>query len=187
MRPALIVFALVLFTGAAQAQGTPPRREDPLQRKLQSVVQLEMLEAAMTRRPASSNDKNTAVAQVREDFWRIQLANDDLNSSLSTQETIDSRLIAKTASEIRTRAKRLKENLALPRPEKDSKPQTDLSQADLRSSIFTLSKLIDSFVSNPMLSQRHVFDTTLSLKASKDLEAIIGLSAKLKTAASRND
>ncbi len=185
MRPALIAFALTIFACAAHAQGTPPRREDPLQRKLQSVVQLEMLEAAMTRKPASSNDRNTTLAQVREDFWRIQLANDDLNSSLSTQTSLDSRLMAKTAAEIRSRAKRLKENLALPRPKKDSQAQTDLSPTDLRSAITTLSKLIDSFVSNPMLSQRHVIDATLSLKASQDLEEIIALSAKLKKAAEK--
>jgi hypothetical protein len=188
MRLALIVFAVVLFAGAAQAQSTPPRREDPLQRKLQSVVQLEMLEAAMTRRPSASTDRNTTLAQVREDFWRIQLANDDLNASLSSQGASDPRLISKTASEIRTRAKRLKENLALPHPPKD--PEKDSAQAapavaDLRSSIAALSKLIDSFVSNPMLSQRHVVDATLSLKASRDLEDIIALSGEIKKIAAK--
>jgi len=189
MRPAAILFTLTLFVGAVHAQGTgsgtPPRRDDPLQRKLQSVVQLEMLEAAMTRRPASSTDRNTALAQIREDFWRIQLANDDLSTSLSSPNAIDSRLIATTASEIRTRAKRLKENLALPRPEKDAKPQTTPAADDLRSSIATLSKLIDSFVSNPMLSQKHVVDATLSLKASRDLEDIIALSGEIKKVAAK--
>ena len=187
MRPALIVLALALFTCTARAQGTPPRREDPLQRKLQSVVQLEMIEAALTRRPASSTDRNTTLAQIREDFWRIQLANDELNTSLSSQAGVDSRLIAKTASEVRTRAKRLKENLALPRAEKDPKPQAGLDATDFRSSISTLSRLIDSFVSNPMLSQKHVVDATLSLKASRDLEAIIALSGEIKKIAARQN
>ena len=187
MRPALIVFALVLSAGAARAQGAPPRREDPLQRKLQSVVQLEMLEASMTRRPASSTDRNTTLAQIREDFWRIQLANDDLNSSLSSQTATDARMIAKTASEIRTRAKRLKENLTLPRPEKSPESQTVTTPSDLRSSIAKLTKLIDSFVSNPMLSQKHVVDATLSLQASRDLEDIIAVSAEIKKVAARRE
>jgi hypothetical protein len=161
MRPALIIFALALSAVTAQAQGTPPRREDPLQRKLQSIKQLEMLEASMTRRTTSSTDRNTTLAEVREDFWRIQLANDDLNSSLSSQTAIDSRMIAKTASEIRARAKRLKENLALPRPEKGPESQT-VAVSDLRSAIAKLSQLIESFVSTArMLSQRHVVDATL--------------------------
>jgi len=66
MRSALIILALLLCASAAQAQGTPPRREDPLQRKLQSVVQLEMLEVSMTRRKASATDRNTTLAEVRE-------------------------------------------------------------------------------------------------------------------------
>jgi hypothetical protein len=187
MRSALIVFALVLFVGAAQAQGTPPRREDPLQRKLQTVVQLEMLEAAMTRRPASSTDRNSTLAEIKEDFWRIQLANDDLNTYLSSQNAIDSRLVAKTASEIRTRAKRLKENLALPRSEKDSGPQTVSAANDLRSSIVKLTNLIESFVSNPMLSQKHIVDATLSLQAGRDLEDIINVSAEIRKVAARRE
>jgi hypothetical protein len=187
MRLGAIIFALVLFAGAAYGQGTPPRREDPLQRKLQSVVQLEMLEAAMTRRPGTSTNRNTTLTEVKEDFWRIQLANDDLNSSLSSQAPIDSRLISKTAAEIRTRAKRLKENLALPRPEKESKSQKAPAAADLRSSIATLSKLIDSFVSNPMLSQKHVVDASLSLQASRNLENIISLSGEIKKTAAKRD
>ena len=187
MRSALIILALLLCASAAQAQGTPPRREDPLQRKLQSVVQLEMLEASMTRRKASTTDRNTTLAEVREDFWRIQLANDDLNSSLASQTAIDSRMIAKTAAEIRTRAKRLKENLALPRPDKTPEPQTASATNDLRSSINTLSKLIDSFVSNPMLSQKHVVDATLSLKASRDLEDIIIVSGEIRKVATKRE
>ena len=146
-----------------------------------------MLEAAMTRQPASSTDRNTTLAEVREDFWRIQLANDDLNSSLSSQTTIDTRMIAKTASEIRTRAKRLKENLTLPRPEKNPESQTVTTTSDLRSSIAKLTKLIDSFVSNPMLSQKHVVDATLSLQASRDLEDIITVSAEIKRVAARRE
>ena len=187
MRSALIILALLLCASAAQAQGTPPRREDPLQRKLQSVVQLEMLEASMTRRKASATDRNTTLAEVREDFWRIQLANDDLNSSLASQTAIDSRMIAKTAAEIRTRAKRLKENLALPRPDKTPEPQIASATNDLRSSIKTLSKLIDSFVSNPMLSQKHVVDATLSLKASRDLEDIIIVSGEIRKVATKRE
>jgi hypothetical protein len=184
MRLALIVFIFALSPGAAYAQGAPPRREDPLQSKLQSARQLEMIEAALMRRSASSTDRNAALAQIRQDFWRIQLANDDLTGSLSKPGTIDSHLIAKTAAEIRTRAKRLKENLALPGPVKESKLPADVA-GDLRSSIASLSKLIDSFVNNPMLSQRHVVDANLSVTAGRDLEYIIILSGEIRKSAAR--
>ena len=125
------------------------------------------------------------MAQIREDFWRIQLANDDLIGALSNPAAIDSRQIAKTAAEIRTRAKRLKENLALPGPEKESKFPADVAAGDIRSSIASLSKLIDSFVNNPMLTQRHLVDATLSLTASRDLEYIIILSGEIRKSAAR--
>ena len=185
MRLALIIFALALSAGAAHAQGAPPRREDPFQSKLQGARQLEMIEAALMRRPASANDRNAALAQIREDFWRIQLANDQLLGSLSNPSAIDSRLIAKTAAEIRTRAKRLKDNLALPGPEKESRFSADVAAGDLRSSIASLSTLINSFVTNPMLSQRHVVDATLSLTASRDLEYIIIRSGELRKSAAK--
>jgi hypothetical protein len=185
MRSAAIIFALTLFTCVAHAQSTPPRREDPLQSKLQSTRQLEMIEAALMRRPASANDRSATLAQIRQDFWRIQLANDALNSYLATPTAPDSRLITKTVSEIRTRAKRLKENLALPRSDADSNSQTVRTATDLPTSISALSKLIDSFVSNPMLSQKHVVDATLSLKASQDLEDIIALSTEIKKIAAK--
>jgi len=123
-----------------------------------------------------------ALGQIREDFWRIQLANDDLIGSLANP-AVDFRLIAKTAGEIRTRAKRLKENLALPGPEKESKFPAQVAAEDIRSAIASLSKLIDSFVNNPMLSQRHQIDATLSLTASRDLEHIIILSGEIRKSA----
>src|SRR5262249_47314718 len=106
MRTAAIFFLLTLFACDAQAQGsgssTTPRREDPLQRKLQGVVQLEMIEAALTRRPTSATDKHAVLAQVREDFWRIQLANDQINETLAKPDAIDLRLASRLASEVRT-------------------------------------------------------------------------------------
>jgi hypothetical protein len=123
------------------------------------------------------------LTQIREDFWRIQLANDDLLRSLSNPAVTNSRLIAKTSAEIGTRAKRLKENLALPGPEKESKLPGHC-HGDIRSSIASLSKLIDSFVSNPMLV-RGVVDANLSLTAGRDLAYIIILSGEIRKSAAR--
>src|SRR5215467_1455912 len=114
MRSAVIVLALILFALTAHAQSTSPRREDPLQRKLQSVVQLELLEASMTRRPTAPRDRELALNQIKEDFERIQLANDDLNRALADPATNNPRVLASVVADIRKRAKRLQENLALP-------------------------------------------------------------------------
>ena len=185
MRTALIIFAFGCLRRRCSCAKHAAAARRSTAKKVQSARQLETIEAALMRRAASANDRNTTLAQIREDFWRIQLANDELSTSLSSQAAIDSRLIAKTAAKIRTRAQRLKENLGLPRAEKDSRPQTGLEATDFRSSIATLSKLIDSFVSNPILSQKHVVDATLSLEVSRDLEDIIALSGNLKRIAAK--
>jgi len=186
-----LAFLLTLLASVAHAQSTgassTARREDPLQRKLQSVVRLELLEAAM-RPPAPSNrDRTLVLAQIREDFSRIQLVNDDLIDAMSGKTAFDPRTIARAASEIKRRAKRLKQNLVLPSPPKDADASSETIAPDLRPYISRLSKLIESFVSNPMLSQRHVVDATLSLQASRDLEDMIGLSGKLKKAAEKTE
>jgi len=142
-------------------------------------VQLEMIEAALTRRPAAATDRSAVLAQVREDFWRIQLANDQISETLSKPDAIDRRVTGRVAAEVRTRAKRLKENLALPDP-KTAATDQNVAAEDLRPSLARLSGLIDAFVSNPMLSQKHVVDATLSLQASRDLESIIVLSGRIK-------
>jgi len=185
---AQIVFAIMLLATAVSAQSSgPARREDPLQRKIQSAIQLEMIEAALTRRPDSSaSDRNLILNQIKEDFSRIQLANDQIYEAVSKQTSLDLKVIGRAASDIRARAKRLKENLALPKVPKPAEADMNQSAEDLRTSLSRLSQLIESFVSNPMLSQRHVVDADLSLKASHDLEEIIILSGKIKLTAGQN-
>ena len=188
----ILSLLLMLSANAVYSQepstGRSSRREDPIQRKLTGTVQAELIEAAMMSRPATTaTDRSAVLNQIRKDFQRIQFANDDLIKTLSDKTAYDHRVITRAASEIRTRAKRLKQNLGLPAPLKSAEPSPAATAEDLRSSIARLSKLIASFVSNPMLSQRHVFDTTLATRASQDLEGIIGLSLKLRKAAEKTE
>ena len=144
------------------------------------MVQLELLEASLTRRPVSEGDRDLALAQIKEDFWRIQLANDDLNNALAGPVITNTRVIAQLASEIRKRAKRLRENLALPSPPKPSPSEPDTRAGDLSANVRALSRLIDSFVGNPMLSQKHVIDAVLATQAAQDLAGIITLSSDIR-------
>lgn len=189
MRHLAILGLLFTLSTAAYSQdsaSSSTRREDPLQRKLTGGVQSELIEAAMMNRPATpAADRSAVRDQIRKDFQRLQFANDDLVKALSDKTAYDSRVITRSASEIKTRAKRLKQNLGLPVAPKGSELSPAANEENLRTSITRLIKLIDSFVTNPMLSQRHVFDATLAAKASHDLEGIIGLSEMLKKAAEK--
>ncbi|MGZ8843116.1 MAG: hypothetical protein ACXW18_05605 [Pyrinomonadaceae bacterium] len=159
----LAILGLLLALPATAAYSQDPasssttRREDPLQRRLTGGVQLELIEAAMMNRPATPAPNRSAVLdQIRKDFQRIQFANDDLINTLSGKTAYDSRVITRAASEIKTRAKRLKQNLGLPVAPKGSELSSATNEENIRSSIARLTRLVDSFVSNPMLSQRHV-------------------------------
>jgi len=99
---AQIVFAIMLLATAVSAQSSGPvRREDPLQRKIQSAIQLEMIEAALARRPVSSaSDRNLILNQIKEDFSRIQLANDQIYEAVSKQTSLDLKVIGRAASDM---------------------------------------------------------------------------------------
>jgi hypothetical protein len=121
-----------------------------------------------------------ALAEIKEDFERIQLANDDLNNALARPVITNTRVIGQLASEIRKRAKRLQENLALPSPAKRSQSETHKPDGDLSANVRVLSRLIDSFVGNPLLSQKHVIDAVLAAQAARDLADIIVLSGDIR-------
>jgi|GEM_PF-1227010 len=161
------------------------RREDAFQRKLQRVVQLEMIESALARDPGSTSDRDPQLVlkEIKEDFWRVQVVNNEIIRAINYRGAIDLRFIAKSASEIKGRAGRLKENLALPRSPNEAKRSTfqaDTNPEQLRSSISQLSKLIVGFVNNPVFREANVVDATLSIKARQDLEEIAGLSDHIR-------
>lgn len=164
------------------------RREDAFQRKLQRVVQLEIIENALSRDPNSTSDRDPQLVlkEIKEDFWRVQVVNNEIIRALNYRGAIDLRFIARSASEIKGRAGRLKENLALPRSPNEttrSPSPADTSSEKLRSSISDLSKLIFGFVNNPVFKEANVIDATLSIKARQDLEEIVALSGHIKKSA----
>jgi hypothetical protein len=165
------------------------RRDDAFQRKLQRAVQMEMIEAALGRDPHSESGRNQQLVlqEIREDFWQVQVVNKEVIRAILKAGEIDAGFIAKSASEIRKRARRLNENLALAKSirSKHSGSPAKPTPDRLRSSLSELSNLIFGFVNNPVLKEANVVDATLSLKAQKDLDEIIFLSGQIKKSAER--
>lgn len=186
----VIVLASTLppFTGV-RGQATSPAtrgRTDPVQRELQRRFESDAIERALSENPRrrAENDWRLTLAQIREDFLRIQIINDDLRSPRSRTGNADLKLLAKSASEITKRAERLRDNLALPEIEKTSehssaKGETGIEQ--LHSSLSVLSNLINVFVENPVFEKSRVVDAKLSTQARRDLEGIIEVSKQVKT------
>ncbi len=160
---------------AARERALRAARERDLQNR---SSRLRMLEKE-ARRPVERRAPRLAVAQIREDFMRIQIANNELKLTAFRAEALDLKLVGKWASELKKLAGRLNFNLALPEPEKVTKrPPAEAEQ--LRQSIATLDGLIIGFVNNPIFKETNVIDAQLSGKARRTLEEIIELSGQVK-------
>jgi hypothetical protein len=174
------------ITPLIQAQsGSATRRPDPVQREQQRQFELQMIEATLERGGVNSGGRKQplALAQIREDFLRIQVIDRKLREASSGKRTFSLKFIAKSVTEIRKRALRLKANLALPETDEMlTKPMIEaVTESDqLRLSLSALSDSIWEFVANPMFLSAKVVDTRLSAKARIDLEQVIELSSELK-------
>jgi hypothetical protein len=138
--------------------------------------------AGQVQRPPRRIEPRLALAQIREDFVRIQVVNNDLAAAVSRGGALNLEFVAKSASEIKKRAGRLKDNLALPEYESIFVvPETSGSAgAQLKSSLVTLKELIREFVMNPLFEKANLVDLQLAAKARRDLDDIIELCGRVK-------
>jgi hypothetical protein len=118
------IILLALGSTLAHAQGppSPPSRNarpDAVQRELQRQFEMQAIERALNdghSRPVQRYSP-LVLEQIRTDFLRIQVVDRELARAISASDILDLKLVAGAATEIRKRAGRLKENLALPKPE----------------------------------------------------------------------
>jgi hypothetical protein len=164
--------------GGAEAM----RREGTPESELEREMMYREMEEMGKRKPAVRREQRLPFAQLSEDFTRIQVVNNELVVAAGRSEPLDLKFVAKSASEIRKLAERLRDNLALPELDKAHKPtMEDITETDqLRSSLSTLGKLIAGFAHNPVFKETNVVDAQLSAKARRDIEEIIELSGQIK-------
>jgi predicted flap endonuclease-1-like 5' DNA nuclease len=195
-KPILRAAAALLFAVCAlEAQGQVDRNAERTSRERMATDAAESedreMMLALTERYHKSGEKREprlAFAQIREDFVRLQVINNDLAQAVSGGGQLDFKLVAKSASEIKKRAERLKLNLALPEPPADNKPPAAADPADpeqLRVALKRLDGIVLRFTN--ALHEKGVrrFDAQSSTRLRIDLEAIIGLSGRVKKSSER--
>ncbi|MBA3766148.1 MAG: hypothetical protein H0W99_03995, partial [Acidobacteria bacterium] len=114
--------------------------------------------------------------QIKEDFTRLQLVNNEMMRKIYDGEGLDYQRISDSIAEIRKRANRLKANPMLPDAANDEKSLQSLATpvtGQVKESLMVLDTLIMSFVRNPLFQQPGVVDAKLSSKGGRDLKAII--------------
>ena len=179
---------------AAQQQGRPDhvpvlqRRETEMARE-RDARQREELRRSLGRsraRAANLRYVQAVIAQVKQDFEKIQIARNEIVRTIG--KGLDYRFVAEVTGEIKKRASRLEENLALPEPEENKNHvvnQVELNEAQIRVALQMLCDRIESFVKSPIFDTPGVLDVQHSSKASSDLDSILKLSANVRKSAER--
>lgn len=135
-----------------------------------------------------TNEKQlrAVMEQTIQDFDRIQAIDREYMLALMEKKAFDYKSLTEMMTEIRKRARRLKDNMNLPPPtdkEPARKKWDEIGQAEMKDALLALDDVIGSFVTNPMFQTSNWLDVPLGRKASRDLEDIIELSANIKKGA----
>lgn len=121
--------------------------------------------------------------QIKEDFSRIQVVNNEMMRKIFEEEVIDFKRISDSVAEIRKRASRLKVNLMLPEFD-DNQASLKLPDAPIggqvKESLLALDTMIMNFVRNPLFQQPGVVDAKLAARAGRELRAIIEFSGGMR-------
>ena len=165
------------------------RRESDLARQ-REMRQSDILRQRLGRRPerlANLMYAQAIIAQVNQDFERIQVARNGIVRAAASGNSLDYKFISEVTGEIKKRASRLEDNLALPEPDGDKKSKTeiDFDEMEMKTALSMLCDRIESFVKSPIFETPGVLDVQHSTKASSDLESILKLSASVRKSAER--
>ncbi len=185
---------MLVFAASVQAQQRNPidvfmaerarqRAEAEQQRALEHIREGGIKPAVVDQR-----QKLALMAQIKEDFHRIQVVNNEMLRTAFKERTPDYDGLSEKAADIKRRASRLKSIIRLPPPrdERKQKLQEIVDTEGLKTSLIELRDLIGSFVNNPYFQKKPgVIDVQGSDKASSDLRDIIELCEVIKKNARR--
>jgi hypothetical protein len=142
-----------------------------------------LAEQSLKSRQKKRRNVQQALAQMQEDFTRLQVVNKSLGRAAISSGALDLKFVSKSAAEMKKVSERLNDNLALPESGMGNQPAASdplASPEQIKSSILRLARLVFRFVDNPFFKEASVVDTDLTTRARRDLEEIIELSERLK-------
>jgi hypothetical protein len=182
----LVAQTLILISaGTTKSQGQSRNRDQVL--KIERVERDQQL--LRKPLPAKKDDDSVRLAvlkQINEDFKNIQGLNNTMMAKAWAHDELDYGYISDSISQIKSKATRLRSNLALPKAKDVDEKQPDLARAgvkEFRAALLLLDKSIMSFVRNPLFQNANVVEVNLAAQASHDRKLIIELSGKLQKSA----
>lgn len=195
---AALIFILSLavpsFGQAPVGAGPPPIISIKRAEHARQATEAKLRSAEMEAGEEAENQKRilTAIANMKEDFTRIQVLRNDIARNLIAHKPLDYSVITDQTAEINRRTHRLNVYmLAHPQDKKEQEIPTDLKSEEMVGALVKLCKLIDSFTENPALKDAATIDVGKNekaradkAKADADLLAIIKLSEAIQKEAS---
>jgi hypothetical protein len=131
---------------------------------------------------AASERRRSLFPQINEDFQRIQVIHNEIVRMLQPDKALNYDRLADLTGDMKKRSARLRENLALPQPEKTDTPvhSETIDDAHMKKTIADLHDVIVSFVANPIFKNLGVVDAKVVDAAGDNLDHIINLSEEIK-------
>ena len=184
-RAAAAAFALIISSSAAayaqSSRSAGDAAKTDLLLRQRALWELDKLKGAPRARKAAAR---AAYPEIAEEFRQLQLRNYELAGAARPDAEPDYALIRRESAEVRRRAERLKSALLLPGVEPDEIEAADVRTAEeMGAAIGKLDALVNSFAWNPTFHQPGVVDAEQSVRASRDLEGILKLSARIRKCA----
>lgn len=196
------LLCLLAPAAEARAQARPPQphrppgegTRSPTHRPISEAPpsirerQLKMrdMEDELSRPEPVRRPSEEAMAEVAQDYRRIQLVNNQMMGKVMPAAAPDYKLIEESAGEIRKIAERLRHNLMLPEPAaaptgpaeagKAAAPAAAETAEQLKKALLLLDRSLMSFVRSPLFQNTEVLDAEVAAKASRDLADVIARS-----------
>lgn len=188
------LFGICLTTSVAAqpppGSGPPLDKNPNIADRSRQVSESELRGTEMIARTDAEREKRVqeAIANMKEDFARIQVVRNDIAKNLVARKPLDYELIRKQTAEINRRSSRMNVYLqAHAAPDGQGSKMAEPASDEMIGALVKLCKLIDSFTENPALKNLAVVDSKDVSKAKedraiadRDLLAIIKLSASLR-------
>ena len=178
-------------TGPPAGAGPPPNNNPNLQDRSRQVDESRLRSAEMDASGAEEKNQKlleAAIANMKEDFSRIQVLRNDIARNLIAHRPLDYNLISEQTAEINKHTNRL--NVYIRAHAAEGEKENDLPELkseEMIGALVRLCKLIDSFTENPALKDAATVDSKEIAKAKenkanadRDLLAIIRLSSRLQ-------
>ena len=181
LQATFILFLAVLSCSVSGQTGLGPRTSSPRDKATEDKYRSDEIERVRRSTVKPEERRSASFPQIKDDFERIQVINNNVLQSDSTSRGLDYRKIAEAAGDINKRATRLQSNL-FPTTDKDSAKRVETkigTPRDLKALLIALDNAVVGFVHNPMFENIKVVNHQDSTNAQRDLERIIKLSREV--------